>query len=611
MLKRVLSELLRRRSAQAPAAASPPQAKPPLEQAQTLFGERQDDAAAEILSGLLTAEPQNARAHCLAAEIALRRGALGDAEAGFRRALIIDADCTEAWFGLGSASQRAGATRFAHLYYRVALSLRPRDADILNEFGLIELQFGNTSDAESAFTEAVNVNPAHAQAWNNLGLASAGRGAMRHARYCFRRAVSLKPDFYTALCNLGLACRQLEQLDEAAAALQEAAALRPGSAEAWLNLGTVLQDQGQLDAALAALEKAAAAAPSAVAVLTALGDLQQRRGAPRLAERFLSQALEREPNDAEARLALAHLRLAEGDFQRGWPLYEARFASRSSPLRRFAVPPWDGAPLEGRSVLVYGEQGLGDEIMFASMLPDLMRDISVCRLLCRAPLRGLFARSFPQAELLTDEQAAALPAGAASCAVAIGSLGGLYRRVRGAFPAHQGYLTADSARVAHWRTRLKAAGPGPYVGIAWRGGLPKTGRALRSLVPAMLEPLLRAVPVSWVSLQHDAGQDELRAFPAIQRWEAELALPEDLAALVCSLDLVITVCSTVVHLAGALGRPTWVLTPQAPAWRYQLEGQTLPWYPSARLFRQSTAGDWPSVITAAAAALRQAGWHER
>lgn len=543
-------------------------------------------------------------------EALLARGDAAGAAASYRRALLVDPSLADAWYGLGSACQRGGDPRRAHLYYRTALGIRPRDANVLNELGLVELDFGNPAEAEAAFESAVNCDPAHAKAWNNLGLAVAARGDLRQARRCFRRAVSLKPDFYTALCNLGLALRQAELFDEAHEILQRAAALRPASAEAWLNLGAVLQDEGRLDDSLAALQTAREVAPHDPAALTALGDLHLKRGEPEAAERWLGMALEASPEDAEARLGLAHLRLAQGDFERGWPLYEARLASRSSTLRRFPVPAWDGSSLAGRSVLVYGEQGLGDEIMFASMLPDLVREAAACRLVCHPRLRTLFARSFPGVEMLTDADASRLPPDGAHFCLALGSLGGRYRPRCEAFPRHQGYLRPDRSRIDAWRRRFRETGAGPWIGIAWRGGLSRTGAALRSLAPESLGPLLRALPAAWVSLQHwaeagEIGRLEAAATAPVQRWDEALSDFDEMAALMGALDLVISVCSTTAHLSGALGRPTWILTPFAPAWRYQLSGASSPWYPSARLFRQPAPGAWAAVVADASLALRE------
>jgi hypothetical protein len=242
------------------------------------------------------------------------------------------------------------------------------------------------------------------------------------------------------------------------------------------------------------------------------------------------------------------------------------------------------------------------------MLPDLLRDVASCRLVCEPRLNSLFSRSFPAAQVLTEGDAQRLPAGSADFCLPIGSLGAIYRSDVAAFRRHEGYLHANPASVASWRERLAQIGERPWIGISWRGGLRKTGRVVRSLPVEALAPLLQAGGASWASLQHDATPGELERLSLagatrVAHWEQLGTDFEQTAALMTALDLVITVCSSVVHLAGALGRPTWVLTPFAPAWRYQLRGGTLPWYPAAWLVRQPRPGDWASVIEAACRAL--------
>jgi len=191
----------------------------------------------------------------------------------------------------------------------------------------------------------------------------------------------------------------------------------------------------------------------------------------------------------------------------------------------------------------------------------------------------------------------------------IGSLPGVFRTSRAAFEPARAYLRADASKASRWRERLAALAPGTKIGIAWRGGLYKTGRALRSLTLDQLLPLLRMQGVHWINLQHrddGAERERMRREYGVEltTWPEALKELDETAALVSELDLVVAVCSSIVHLAGALGRPVWTLTPAAPAWRYFLAGDSLPWYPAVRLFRQRAAGDWSPVIEDIAAALR-------
>jgi hypothetical protein len=303
------------------------------------------------------------------------------------------------------------------------------------------------------------------------------------------------------------------------------------------------------------------------------------------------------------------LDLLEGDFASGWERYEVR---RSSPDQRFhhalfRFPEWDGGPVAAGRLLVYGEQGLGDEIMFASMFADLARRVPNVTAMCDSRLGALFARSFPAMEVVSAprdgwRQAIAGLSGI-SCQVAAGSLGRHFRRASGDFPGHQGYLQADPAKVAAWRERLAALGEGLRVGISWQGGLQRTGRSRRSLSLGQLLEILGLPRTHWVSLQYTDSAAQIAAFHdahgiAIHAYPDVTKDMDDLAGLICALDLVVSVCNTNVHLTGALGRSALVLAPFVPEWRYGIAGERMLWYPAVRIIRQKAYEDWRGVIAA-------------
>jgi Tfp pilus assembly protein PilF len=583
-----------------------------LEDAKGLIEARRLDEAERAVASLVESQPASSEARFLAGEIARKRGDLEAAVSAYRDALQRDHGNADAWFALGLARFRAGDLRYAHLYLRTALTFRPQDADILNEVGLVEHAFGNLANARETFERAVNANAEHPQAWSNLGMIHASHGKLRDAKRCFLRAVSVRPSFYMALCNLGLACRQLEQLEEAEAHLRAAIAARPEPPEAWVTLGNLLQDAGRLDEARAACEQAKRRSPGAEARI-ALAGVHYRLGDLGGAEDEYRAALEREPGHPEAELGLAQLLLSQGRFAEGWDRYEARLRALASPERPFPYPACEGA-LTGRRVLIYGEQGIGDEILFASCLPDALADARSCFLVPNPRLASLFRRSFPGIEVLRELDAMRVgleeaPVNA-ECRLAIGSLPRRYRRSRERFPQRGGYLAADPERAARWRERLAGLGASRVLGIAWRGGHLVTGKTARSLSLEDLACLLRLEGIAWVSLQADATAAELeRAERAcgvpVRHWPEAHRDLEDTAALICGLEAVVAVASTIVHLAGALGRPVSVLAPAAPSWRYLLEGNTMPWYPSARVFRREPNGGWGEAIGRIAALLRR------
>jgi len=608
MLKRLFADILggRRRAGIAPAGSNPQQADA-FERVQALVRERDLDAAAGLLAQARDAEPADERGLFLHAEILRLRGSHLEAMPAFRRALLANPKRVDSWVGLGDCSVRTGDALQACIYYRTALSLEPARADVLNELGLIALARGNHSEATEHFDQAVSIDPLHAEAWNNFGLVAASRGKLELARRCFHRATHLRHGFYTAQCNLGLACRDLGRLDEAAETLAHAAQAEPARAAAWVNLATVRQDQDRMEEARAAMANAAAAAPDDPAVKVAWGALLAKLGEADSAERMLTAALAASPDDPEANLALAHLALARGRYAEGWDRYESRMRASQSPRRRFALPDWDGGSPAGKTIMVYAEQGLGDTVMFASCLPDLVREAAGVMLHCEDRIWPLMQRSFPDIRRFD----AGTP-GRVDAYAAIGSLPRLYRRSEKDFPLHQGYLRAAPEAQAQAAAQLRAFGDGMKVGIAWRGGLAATGRAMRSLALDDLVPLLRTRGVAWVSLQHGDVEAEIAGFAGragvrLHRLDGVERDIDAAAAAISALDLVVTVCSSIVHIAGALGKATWVLTPQVPAWRYRLEGESMPWYPAVTLMRQPAPGAWAPVIERVRTRLADAG----
>jgi hypothetical protein len=270
------------------------------------------------------------------------------------------------------------------------------------------------------------------------------------------------------------------------------------------------------------------------------------------------------------------------------------------------APLWRGEPIAGRSLYVWAEQGLGDHVMFAGMFPDLVAAGARCTFEVHPRLERLFARSFPGAEVVGKRPRKASPR-QPDYQVPMSGLGEFLRGSVAAFPAHAGYLAANASRRLHWRTRLTALGPGFRVGISWRGGTDRTDRRLRSIPLEQWRPILRVPGARFVSLQYGDCRQEVEAMRAeglpIVHWQDPVDDLDDCAALLCELDLVVSVTTTVIHLAGALARPVWVLVPARPGWRYLLEGERLPWYPSARLWRQPTLHDWEPLIARIAQAI--------
>jgi tetratricopeptide (TPR) repeat protein len=614
----MLSALLRQILGRPAKDATPGGAQPPvqrvLERARAHLAERRHEDASAALDRLLAGDPDQVEALVLKATILRRQRRLAEAKHLLERAMTLDPRYGEGWLELGTCYRLEDDPFWAHYFLRMGSAVDGGNADIWNELGLIEITLGNIEQAQESLETAANRNPELAEAWNNLGMILARRRDLENARRHFLRAVFLKPGFYMAACNLGLVNRDLERFEDAERELRRALELDPRPTAARLNLASVLQDTGRSEAALEMLGTAHAEAPQDSDVLTAMSAVHLRLGDGGAALNAAERALALAPDNADARLALATAQLASGDFAQGWENYEARLASGPGLVRRFPIARWNGEDLRGKRIFVYGEQGLGDEIMFASCIPDLIAAGAQVLLDCNARLRGLMRESFPGVEVLESLSRPGSPEIVdfeADLCAPLGSLPRFLRTSRERFAGGRPYLKTDARRVAAWRERLGGLGAGIKVGFAWRGGLARTGRSQRSIALDALGPLLRTSGVRWVSLQHDARAEEISLLEtqhgaAVADWRDARGDMAETAALIAALDLVVTVCSTVVHLSGALGRETLVLTPRGPEWRYMLEGESMPWYGSVALLRQSRRNDWADVVAAAGMRLESA-----
>jgi tetratricopeptide (TPR) repeat protein len=401
------------------------------------------------------------------------------------------------------------------------------------------------------------------------------------------------------------ALMQADDVDGALALAADTSASAPDSYEAHLLMGRALQKLHQPQRALECYEAARRLRDDDAELYDSRASTYQEAG--RLQEAFADydRALALRPDFPLAAFHRSLARLLAGDFRRGWDDYELRRMGAAQAPAAGAVPRWDGSPLAGRTLLIVREQGLGDEIMYASMLPQLIAQ-GRCIVECDPRLLELFRRSFPAATFFGTAPDGRLPPAVAresiDATIEAGSLAGFLRRDLADFPRHAGYLRADPAKLARWQDRLAGLGPGRWIGLSWTGGVRKTRRALRSLALEQLLPLLRQPGLRFVSLQYTpearAALDELRVRHGIDiaHWQEAIDDYDETAALVCALERTVSVCTSLVHLCGALGRPVWVMAPLAPEWRYGMTGETMPWYSSVRIFRQTTYGDWAPVI---------------
>jgi tetratricopeptide (TPR) repeat protein len=564
--------------------------------------------AVDFLQTAVRARPDFAEA-CNYLGMALEgQGRVAEAMAAYERALGIRPEFPEVHNNLAIVLRKQGRLAEAVDHLKHTLRHMPTSADVNYNLGNILRDQGQLAEAVVYLQQAVRLRPDFAEAHNNLGIALEEQGKLAEAAASFEHALRLRPDFAEAHNNLGNCLRQLGRLDEAAASLEWALRLTPDDALAHNNLGSVLEEQDRLAEAAACFETALRLKPDYADAHYNLSIVLQHQG--RFAETMahLEQALQARPDFAEAHYNRSMLRLLLGDYERGWPEYEWRWRTRQFPPFPRTEPLWDGKPLEGKTILLHAEQGLGDTLLFIRYAAVVKAHGGTVVAACPPELLGVLTGCPGIDQLLPLGEP--LPA----CAVQapLLSLPGLCGTTLSTIPTQVPYLHADREREDKWRRFLDASSE-LKVGICWQGSPRHRNDRRRSVALAQFAPVAELPGVRLVSLQRGPGQEQWGKWAS--KWPV-LELPDvpqepsqawvDTAALMCALDLVITVDTAVAHLAGALGVPVWLAVPFSPDWRWLLEREGSPWYPTMRLFRQSRPGDWMEVLARIATELHSA-----
>lgn len=456
---------------------------------------------------------------------------------------------------------------------------------------------GRIAEAERVFVALLRSDPRDFYALHQLGLICCGRKQYAEAVLLLATAVEVRPGAAEALCNLGLALHGLKQHEEAVAACDAALAIDPNHAAAHHNRGNALADLDRHDEAAAAHARAVALAPDNAESLYGLGNAlrELRRHDEALAA--YRRALELAPGRTDVRFNIALTQLLTGALRDGFAGYDHRLDKPEfAELRgRFATQAWQGVePVAGRTVLLHPEQGAGDVIQCVRYAPLLAAQGARVIAAVTPPLLPLIA-GMPGIEAVVWDRTAP-PAHDLHCPYL--SLPRAFGTTLDTIPAAVPYLAGPPDRAAAWAARF-ASLPRPRVGLVWAGNPGFANDRHRSVPLATLAPLLATGRVQFVSLQRDLRDGDetvLQRLPNLVQLGEELRDFADTAAVIASLDLVISVDTAVAHLAGALGKPVWILLPRSPDWRWMLDREDTPWYPTARLFRQPRTGDWSSVV---------------
>ncbi len=527
------------------------------------------------------------------------------------------------------ALQRQGQLDAAEKACRKILKTWPDQFDALHLYGMLHFQRGNLTDARKLLMQAIKIAPRAADVHSNLGMVLAALNRRPEAMASFELALALDPNNVGALANRGRMLVEAGRPEEGLASLDKALALEPGRLEGQINRANALAGLGRHDEALREYDQIIAKLPNQPGVHFNRGQTLFAQGRPAQAlgayDRALSinpkseiawnargaalQAMARnaeavtsferslalKPNYADAHFNMGLSLLTLGDYPRGFFEYEWRWTRTGMPgQRKFREPLWTGEQvLTGRTLFLHAEQGLGDTVQFSRYVPALARQGARVVLQVQPELKTLMSRLEGAATVIARGEAE--PSFDLHCPM--GRLPLAFKTGLSNVTADIPYLSANPERLERWRARLAGAGA-PCVAIAWAGNSQHANDRNRSIALAALRPLFGTC-VRFISIQHELRANDpalLAGEPSILHFGSEIADLADTAAIVSLCDLTLSVDTSVAHVAGALGRPLWVMLPFACDWRWTLDRERSPWYPQARLFRQRTLGDWAGVI---------------
>jgi tetratricopeptide (TPR) repeat protein len=530
------------------------------------------DEAATALQQVLRLNPNSPEAHNNLGALLRKRGQIVEAAQHYQEALRLKPDYPDAHNNLGDALALLDRHQDAVTCYHTALRLRPDYPEAHTNLGISLVSLGKIDEAITHHHEALRLRPGYVEAHCNLGNALSAQKNYTGAEVEYRESIRLRPDYPEGYHNLGTALAELGRLPEAETAYRHALRLRPGYADAHGNLATAL--------------------------------LAQARPAEALA--LFDEILKSKPEDAEIHMGKAFCYLLMGEWKRGWQEYEWRWRSKGFGSLPYTGPHWDGSPLEGRTILLASEQGLGDTFFVVRYARLVQQRGGKVVMVAPKPLLKLLSRC-SGIDLLLDKDS---PLPAYDCHAPMMSLPRIFGTTPETVPAAVPYIFPDPDLVEQWRSEFPRDGV-KNIGVVWQGNPDFKGDRFRSIPLTKFAPLREVPGVRWYSLQKGFGIEQLKEAPMPlidlgSRLDEKAGAFMDTAAVLRHLDVVITCDSALAHLAGALGVQTWLAAQFSPHWIWMLGRNDSPWYPTVRLFRQRTWGDWEGVLRQMAEQLRQA-----
>ncbi|MBL0211673.1 MAG: tetratricopeptide repeat protein [Holophagaceae bacterium] len=425
-------------------------------------------------------------------------------------------------------------------------------------------------------------------------------GRLREAEAVYKAALRHDPNLSGALCNLGILSHRAGDEEQAQEYLRRALDSEPESALALSNLGVVLKSLGQLEESLSVQLRAGGLTPDSPAIHHNLGTVYRALGRPEESEASFRRALQLKPDFVDAEFGLAHLKLSQGDFDSGFELYECRWNLEEGrkARRSFQAPRWNGEPLDGKTLLIHAEQGFGDTIQFIRLATLIQEGRVVFE------GQGALLPLLRKADGIDQVVAAGEPLPHFDYHLPLLSLPRVMKLKLDGIPAGVPYLRPEPARVEAWAKRLGTR-KGRRIGLVWRGAPGHVNDVERSMDPAFLAPLLELEQTEVFGLQKDPKPGDIDRLPGLRNLGPELQDFGDTAAVLEHMDFTVSVCTSVLHLAGALGRRAIGLLPHVPDWRWLQSREDSPWYPTMQLIQQRRPGDWAEVVGRALETIRR------
>jgi tetratricopeptide (TPR) repeat protein len=533
-------------------------------------------------------------------------GNLLEAEKIFKDILGVQPDDIDALYFLAEISYRLGNYDSAVQHIKNALLHDPTNAGAYSNLGFILQSIGKFDEAVQCYQKAIELSPDLPDVYINLGNVLKEKKQFDEAVQCYQKALQLKPGLTDAYVNLGIALQKAGRFDEAVIYCQKAVQMNPGDANMHYNLGIAFQEKGRFDEAITSYLRALQLTPNDAEMYNNLAFALQENRRPFEAMPYYQKALQLNPAYATAHWNMSLALLLTGNFEEGWREYEWRWKTEylASSCRDFEEPLWDGSDINERTILLHAEQGFGDTIQFIRYAPLVARRGAKIIFECPKELASLLESTDGIKQIIVRGED--LPAFDVHCPLL--SLPLVFDTRLDTIPAGVPYIASDNKLITRWKEKIRNDNSKIKVGLAWAGNPGFKQNRYRNCPLEKFSPLSQLSGAAFYSLQKGEEANEARNLSGdmkIVDYSDEIHDFSDTAAFIDNLDLVMSVDTAVVHLAGALGKPVWTLLPFSPEWRWLLDREDSPWYPSMRLFRQSSFGDWGPVMERVAAELQK------